>query len=148
MKKLIYSLLATLMLALMSCGHKSGRQVPVHEDPPQQEVKTFTDKASVLEYHDWCINSHSVDTIFLSMPATVLGDVVSVLLKNKSTITVDDIVYEFLKNRNIYESIGSSRMTKDTLINGVKYEIRELTSLQTKRYESNCYYLHRNNCAG
>ena len=54
------------------------------------------------------IHNYEVDSIFRQLPAKVLTDVTSVLLKRTTNVTKSDIIDEYLTNRAVYDNLPNT----------------------------------------
>lgn len=108
MKKLVYFLMAAFCICMISCACQSGHESDQTPPGVTEDVKVFTSAEEVQEYHNWCINAQKVDSVFNAMTPEEIGKVATVLLHQKNSFTVDDIVLEYLKNKSIYQVLQLS----------------------------------------
>lgn len=98
--------------ALISCDQTGPRFL--HPAPDKHAVEvcldsivnpTFTNVSDVFELQKTLATNAFIDSVFLSLPPDVLKNVSTVVLKKMHHVTKDDIVGEFLNNRNIYDNL-------------------------------------------
>ena len=68
----------------------------------------FTNVNDVFELQKQLTSNAFIDSVFMSMPPDVLKNVSTVMIKKRPHCTKDDIVGEFLQNRQIYENLPAT----------------------------------------
>lgn len=69
----------------------------------------FTTLNEVIEFRTCHRESQAIDSIFFSLPESVLQNVVTVLLKkNYASITKKDIIEEFEQHKDVYSNINTT----------------------------------------
>ena len=134
MKKFLYWLGCTLIAiiiataattALISCDQTGPRFL--HPAPDKAAIQVcldsivnpvFTTTSDVFELQKQLKTNAFIDSVFLSLPPDVLKNVSTVVLKKLYRVTKDDIVGEFLTNRQIYDNLpppdSTSNVTSST----------------------------------
>ena len=121
MRKFLYGVLFLLLavaastavnVALASCDNPRVKQLAptvnkaVVQDCLDSIVNpVFTSMNDVFELQKELKTNAFIDSVFMSMPQDVLKNVSSVVMGKRHYVTKDDIVGEFLQNRQIYENL-------------------------------------------
>lgn len=123
--KFILTMLVTAMLftSMYSCENIPWQQTTQEDDSTQIvesttdvwnfTTPTFTNVESVLQYQSDLVQQALTDSIFRQLSTKTITDVVTVCLKNHSSITIKDIVTEFIANHNIYSNLPQNTTTLD-----------------------------------
>lgn len=108
-------------------------------DSLMEESLLFTDVTQVLEDHRTFENVTYYDSVYLSMPEDILINVASVVIRRNGSASIQDVVKEFLTNRQVYELLpqppapitppvpeqtraDTTTTVADTVINGQPYK--------------------------
>ena len=125
MKKFLYGVLFLLLavaastavnVALASCDNpRVNRLTPakvnkaVVQDCLDSIVNpVFTSVNDAFELQKQLVTNAFIDSVFMSMPQDILKNVTTVMMKKRAYVTKDDIVGEFLQNRQIYENLPAT----------------------------------------
>ena len=124
MRKFIYGCIIVLFavlastaasVALVSCDNPVTKMVtPTVSKASVQACldsivnPVFTNVNDVFELQKQLTSNAFIDSVFMSMPPDVLKNVSTVMIKKRPHCTKDDIVGEFLQNRQIYENLPAT----------------------------------------
>lgn len=95
-------------LLYMSCNHqqeKADFEKQLNECLPGalQCLNEFDNIEDAILYHHECLLRERQDSIFLSLSYQQIANIASILMTQQQRISVSDIVYEYVKNRSIYD---------------------------------------------
>ena len=101
--------LTGMSLLYMSCNHqqeKANFEKQLDECLPGalQRQNEFDNPEDAILYQHECLHRESHDSIFLSLSDQQIANIASILLKHQQRISVSDIVYEYVKNKSIYDT--------------------------------------------
>lgn len=121
MKKFLYGCLIVLIAAsvsivangtLMSCENPVIEKITPSVNKAQVSAcldsivnPMFSDVNDVFELQQQLVTNAFVDSVFMSLSKKTLNDIYGVLSKKRPYLSKDDIVGEYLQNRNIYENL-------------------------------------------
>ena len=120
MKKFLYGCLIVLIAAALSVAANvalSSCDNPVLKTTPKvktADVQLCLDSivnpvlgsySEALELQEELLTNAFIDSVFCSIPKETLKNVTSVVLKKLHYVTKDDIVSEFMTNRQIYDNL-------------------------------------------
>lgn len=158
MKRLFMAFSACLIALLTSmiftsCNVKQDFEKEIHEKDSLLVVKlitnainpTFNSIEEIDTYKRNVIENKREDSVFLSIPESVIPNVVSVLKKNGDKVTKKSLVDEFSSNKRIYLNLPEDRHGEhvpipdvpnvkvvDTVINGKEMQIMESATNNSK----------------
>lgn len=134
MKKFLYGCLIVLIavlcstalnMTLTSCESSSAFKTPkVTVSKAQVSLcvdslinPSFDEFSDVVELQKQMAVAKYTDSVFLTIPTKTLQDVYTVLSKKKANVYKEDIVEEFMSNKEIYENLppGSSGDVSNTV---------------------------------
>lgn len=75
---------------------------------------SFTEVETLLYYRQTLLDEAYADSVFLSMPETILANVANVVLKKKGIVDEYSIVSEYRANRDIYDNLPDSQTSQQT----------------------------------
>jgi hypothetical protein len=75
---------------------------------------SFSSIDDVLKYQYDLSDEKSVEEVFISIPQDVLTNVSTVCLKKHPTITIRDVITEYIKNQAVYDNLPT-QVNKDSL---------------------------------
>jgi len=98
---------------------------------------TFSSPYDLTRYRHQIEENNKLDSLFMSLPQDVLVDAAKVLLKTSMSVSLSDVIHEYLDNSNIYDTLGSATDTVelqvdtntppdspyDTIIDGKQYKL-------------------------
>ena len=98
----------------------------------KQLTPEFTDVISILNYQDNLVDEESVKNLFLSLPTETIENVATVLLKKKSSITIRDVITEYMRCDDIYNNLPtkSEQLVTDTTKSSVDLGATDLGNRQ------------------
>ena len=140
MKKFVIVLAAILTVIACVTSCDKAKELVNTEEKTVETIEeylnpTFDDVNVLLTYRDVLSKEHQMDSIFLSLPEPVLKNVVTVLLNKYGETTREDVVNEYVKNKEIYDNLRTPPLpstteandSADKIINGLVQESHQKT---------------------
>ena len=137
-KVIVLAAILTVIACIASCD--KAKELVNTEEKTVETIEeylnpTFDDVNVLLTYRDVLSKEHQMDSIFLSLPEPVLKNVVTVLLNKYGETTREDVVNEYVKNKEIYDNLRTPPLpstteandSADKIINGLVQESHQKT---------------------
>lgn len=111
---LFVALLSAVVAGLVSYGTIKYDNSSKEQCVTEAQVKDYvlsvvnpqmSSTSEVYALQETLRNNATTDSVFISMPHKTLQNVATVVIKQKTSATKDDIVGEFLTNKKIYENL-------------------------------------------
>lgn len=141
-KKLVIVLAAILTVIACVTSCDKAKELVNTEEKTVETIEeylnpTFDDVNVLLTYRDVLSKEHQMDSIFLSLPEPVLKNVTTVLLNKYGETNQEDVVNEYVKNKEIYDNLRTPPLpstnetndSTDKIINGL---VRESGAQKTR----------------
>ena len=140
MKKFVIVLAAILTVIACVTSCDKAKELVNTEEKTVETIEeylnpTFDDVNVLLTYRDVLSKEHQMDSVFLTLPEPVLKNVVTVLLNKYGETTREDVVNEYVKNKEIYDNLRTPPLpstteandSADKIINGLVQESHQKT---------------------